>query len=220
MSNRRRDQPLSSDVRAHIFVCLTLLGALVVAAGIVTPTGGGGPAPAVPGQASPNLFGPAEEPVEPPEDPGGEDVLYIPAIDLHAPIEDIEMDTSGVLSPPADTDVVGWWQRSAEPGARRGQTVITGHTVHDGGGVMNDLGKLGRGDVVRLRDDNKVVEYRVTDIATLSLQEVADNAQMLFGQDREKGRLVLVTCTDWVDGDYLSNIIVVAEPVRGSAAAS
>jgi LPXTG-site transpeptidase (sortase) family protein len=215
MPKRRRDLPLSSDLRAHILVLLSLLGALVVAAGIATPTGGD----LVPGQASPPSFfgGPVEEPVEPPQDPGGEDVLYIPAIDLHAPIEDIEMDAAGVLSPPADTDVVGWWQRSAEPGARRGQTVITGHTVHDGGGVMNDLGELVPGDVVRLRDDNKVVEYRVTDTATLSLQEVADNAQMLFGQDREKGRLVLVTCTDWVDGDYLSNLIVVAEPVRGSS---
>ena len=196
---------------------LTLLGALVVAAGLVTPTGGGAPGP---GQATPGLFaGPLDDPVETPQDPGGDDVLYIPAIGLLAPIVDIEMDPNAVLSPPADTDVVGWWQRSAEPGARRGQTVITGHTVHTGGGVMNDLGKLGPGDIIRLRDDNRVVEYRVTDNATLSVEEVADNAQMLFGQDREKGRLVLVTCTDWVDGDYLSNIIVVADPVRGAGSA-
>ena len=116
--------------------------------------------------------------------------------------------------PPSDTQLVGWWQRSAEPGARHGQTVITGHTVHAGGGVMNRLGELGTGDVIRLRDNDKVVEYRVTDIATLSTAEVAEHAVPLFGQDREQGRLVLVTCTDWVDGDYLSNIVVVADPVR------
>ncbi len=218
MPKRRRDRPLSSDLRTHILVLLSLLGALVVAAGVMTPAGESVPHP---GQASPQLpLAPSPEaPVETPVDPGGEDVLYVPSIDLLAPIIDIEMDQAGVLSPPADTDVVGWWQRSAEPGARRGQTVITGHTVHTGGGVMNELGELGPGDVVRLRDDDRVVEYRVTDSAVLSVDEVAENAQMLFGQDREKGRLVLVTCTDWVDGDYLSNIIVVADPVRGNVTA-
>ncbi len=79
---------------------------------------------------------------------------------------------------------------------------------------MNRLGELGAGDVIRVRDEDQVVEYRVTDIATLSTAEVAENAVSLFAQDREEGRLVLVTCTDWVDGDYLSNIIVVADPVR------
>ena len=218
MPKRRRDRPLSSDLRTHILVLLSLLGALVVAAGVMTPAGESVPHP---GPASPQLpLAPSPEaPVETPVDPGGEDVLYVPSIDLLAPIIDIEMDQAGVLSPPADTDVVGWWQRSAEPGARRGQTVITGHTVHTGGGVMNELGELGPGDVVRLRDDDRVVEYRVTDSAVLSVDEVAENAQMLFGQDREKGRLVLVTCTDWVDGDYLSNIIVVADPVRGNVTA-
>ena len=215
MAKRRRDRPLSSDLRVHVFVLVGLLGALVVFAGLISPEGSPDPAPQAAAEPSAGLPpAPVEVPSDPPEDPGGGDVLYIPAIDLHAPIVEIEMDDDNVLSPPADTDEVGWWRQSAEPGARRGQTVITGHTVHEGRGVMNDLGELGAGDVVRLRDENRVVEYRVTDTATLSIAEVADNAQMLFGQDREKGRLVLVTCTDWVDGEYLSNTIVVADPVR------
>jgi LPXTG-site transpeptidase (sortase) family protein len=206
----------TSDLRVHVLVLLSLLAALVVTAGLVSPTPQQ-PAtlpalPEPPPLAAPTPPAPTEKPAQ---DPGGEDVLYVPSIDLLAPIEDIEMDEAGVLSPPADTDIVGWWQRSAEPGARHGQTVITGHTVHTGGGVMNDLGELGPGDVVRIRDEDQVVEYRVTDNQTLSTDEVAENAQLLFGQDREEGRLVLVTCTDWVDGDYLSNIIVVADVVRG-----
>lgn len=203
----------TSDLRVHVLVLLGLLAALVVFAAVTRPT-------PEPGAAKSDLlfeiFPSGSEPTDqPPQDPGGDDVLYVPSIDLLSPIVDIEMDEDGVLSPPADTDIVGWWQRSAEPGARVGQTVITGHTVHTGGGVMNELGELVPGDVVRIRDEGEVIEYRVTDNQTLSTEEVADNAQMLFGQDREEGRLVLVTCTDWVDGDYLSNIIVVADVVRG-----
>lgn len=220
--NRRtqRTSTSSGDLRAHVLVLVSLLAALVVFAGYLGPSLRSDPEAAPPEPTLPGLMGPVQpsppaEEEPPPVADDGEDVLYVPSIDLLAPIVDIEMDQEGVLSPPADASIVGWWQRSAEPGAKRGQTVITGHTVHSGGGVMNDLGKLVKGDVVRVRDEGKVVEYRVTDTATLSRTEVAENAQMLFGQDREKGRLVLVTCTDWVSGVYLSNIIVVGEVVRG-----
>jgi len=208
----------AGDLRVHVLVLVTLLAALVVLAGFLSPT-------LRPGEALPEQLpasgllpwqgAPAAEEASPPVVEEGDDVLYVPAIDLLAPIVKIELDQDAVLSPPADPDIVGWWQRSAEPGARRGQTVMTGHTVHSGGGVMNKLGDLVKGDVVRVRDEGRVIEYRVTDVATLSRDEVAENAQMLFGQDREQGRLVLVTCTDWVDGVYLSNIIVVGEVVRG-----
>jgi LPXTG-site transpeptidase (sortase) family protein len=199
-------------------VLVTLLAALVVLAGFLGPTLRSGEALPEQLPASgllPWQGAPAAEEASPPVVEEGDDVLYVPSIDLLAPIVKIELDQDAVLSPPADPDIVGWWQRSAEPGARRGQTVMTGHTVHSGGGVMNKLGDLVKGDVVRVRDEGRVIEYRVTDVATLSRAEVAENAQMLFGQDREKGRLVLVTCTDWVDGVYLSNIIVVGEVVRG-----
>jgi LPXTG-site transpeptidase (sortase) family protein len=215
--NRRtkRSGTGTSDLRVHVLVLLTLLAALVVTAGIVSPEPAATPA-AIPQAPEPEpTEGKPQAPViDSPVDPGGDDVLYVPTLDLVAPIVDIEMDEEGVLSPPPDPDIVGWWQRSAEPGARRGQTVITGHTVESGDGVMDDLGELVPGDVVRVRDDNSVTVYRVTDNQTLSAEEVAENAQMLFGQDREEGRLVLVTCTDYVDGNYLSNIIVVADVVR------
>jgi LPXTG-site transpeptidase (sortase) family protein len=215
----KRSGTSTSDLRVHVLVLLTLLAALVVTAGLVSPepTEPAAIPAAIPQEpeAEATEGRPQAPVIDSPVDPGGKDVLYVPAIDLLAPMVDIEMDEDGVLSPPADPDIVGWWQRSAEPGARRGQTVITGHTVHSGDGVMDELGELGPGDVVRVRDENKVTEYRVTDNQTLSAEEVAENAQMLFGQEHEDGRLVLVTCTDWVDGNYLSNIIVVADVVRG-----
>ncbi|MFA6299694.1 MAG: class F sortase [Nocardioides sp.] len=141
------------------------------------------------------------------------DRLVVPAISLDAPLVPIEVKQDGSLDPPSDTDIVGWWQRSAHPGQMPGQTVITGHTVHTGGGVMNELGDLQRGEEVEVHDDGRVVTYRVTEVFVYTREEVAANAQGLFGQDRPGGRLVLVTCTDWNGSSYDSNIIVYGEPL-------
>lgn len=141
------------------------------------------------------------------------DRLEVPAIGLDAPLVPIEVEQDGSLDPPADTDIVGWWQRSAHPGQQVGQTVLTGHTVHTGGGVMNELGDLERGEEVLVHDDGRTVSYEVTKVFVYTRPQVADNAQALFGQDRPGGRLVLVTCTDWNGSSYDSNIIVYGKPV-------
>ena len=60
--------------------------------------------------------------------------LVVPALKIKAPIQPIEVDSHAVLDPPRNPRDVGWWQRSARPGAKQGQTVLTGHTVHTGGG--------------------------------------------------------------------------------------
>jgi LPXTG-site transpeptidase (sortase) family protein len=148
----------------------------------------------------------------------GPDEILVPSIDIEAPLEPIELASDGVLTPPADTEVVGWWDDSAEPGSGKGQTVVTGHTVSTGGGVMNDLPKIDVGALVRIRDEGKLVDYRTTGVFKLSKEEVADNAESLFGQGSQGGRLVLVTCTDYHEGDYASNVIVWAEPVESDKA--
>ncbi|HEX6247345.1 MAG TPA: class F sortase [Nocardioidaceae bacterium] len=138
--------------------------------------------------------------------------LVVPSLGMKAPLQPIEVTPDGVLTPPKDGDVVGWWKRSAHPGARKGQTVLTGHTFRSGPAAMNELGEVAKGDAVRVHDDGVVVHYRVTRVVTYSVQEVAERAYDLFAQDRGDGRLVLVTCTDYVNGDYQSNVIVFAEP--------
>lgn len=143
--------------------------------------------------------------------------LVVESIDLDAPLRPIEVDTEGVLTPPADVTEVGWWQRSAHPGAPQGQTIVTGHAVNNGDGVMNELAEVEEGDVVQVHDDGEVFDYAVTDIQTLTRAEVAEQAEALFMQDRGDGRLVLITCEDWVDGEWTSNTIVFAEPLEGSS---
>lgn len=139
--------------------------------------------------------------------------LIVPALELRAPVVPIEMNTDGVLHPPDDVREVGWWQRSAKPGARKGQTLLTGHTVSSGGGVMDDLGKLAPGDRVRVKSPRGTVIYETTRVRDYSTEQVAAQARKLFGQDRGDGRLVLVTCSDWNGEVYESNTIVFAERI-------
>jgi len=139
--------------------------------------------------------------------------LVVPKIGLRSKIVPIEVTPDGVLDPPSDVQLTGWWQRSAKPGARTGQTLLTGHTVHTGGGVMDDLGELEPGDRVKVRTGKGVVSYAATKVTTYSREEVAEHAEELFAQDRQHRRLVLITCTDWENGVYRSNVVVFADPV-------
>ncbi len=158
-----------------------------------------------------------EEPLPDTPDQGPDEIL-VPSIDIEAPLIPIELASDGVLTPPSDTDVVGWWDGSSEPGSGEGQTVVTGHTVSTGGGVMNELPKIDVGAIVQIRDEGKIYDYRTTGVFKLTKEQVADSADALFGQGTQGGRLVLVTCTDYHDGDYDSNVIVWAEPVEKDAA--
>ncbi|ROR91508.1 class F sortase [Nocardioides aurantiacus] len=149
-------------------------------------------------------------PLSAPSDPTR---LVVPALGVRAPITPIEVSPSGVLDPPEDVDVVGWWKRSVRPGATRGQTVLTGHTVHTGGGVLDKLGKLRPGQVVRVVTPRGAMVYRTTRVETLSKAELAERSTSLFGQDRQRTRLVLITCTDWNGSDFESNIVAFARPL-------
>ncbi|WP_316932240.1 class F sortase [Nocardioides marmotae] len=139
--------------------------------------------------------------------------LKIPAIDVVAPVVPIGMSPGRVLQPPADYTKVGWWDVSARAGARRGQTVITGHTVHTGGGALNPVTSLEKGQKVLVVSRKGTVRYRVSGVRVLSRAALAEQAEALFGQDRGRGRLVLVSCTDWNGSEFESNVVVLARRV-------
>jgi LPXTG-site transpeptidase (sortase) family protein len=143
--------------------------------------------------------------------PSNPTLLIVPEIGLRAPIVPIEIAPNGVLSPPSNVHEVGWWKRSAKPGATSGQTLVTGHTVHTGGGVMNQLGDLRPGSLIQIRTPRGTVDYRATKVFVYTKAEVAEHADQLFSQKRTDARLVLVTCTGWTGHDYTSNIIVFAD---------
>lgn len=139
--------------------------------------------------------------------------LVVPALKIDAPVRPIEVSSRRVLDPPRNPRDVGWWQRSARAGARTGQTVLTGHTVYTGGGVMDDLGSLRSGRLVKIVTPGATMVYRTTRVVTWTKDELAQHAADIFGQDRRSNRLVLITCDEWTGSTYLKNIVVFATPL-------
>ncbi len=139
--------------------------------------------------------------------------LEIPSIGVDAPVVPIEVDSDAVLNPPGDPVQVGWWKRSAQPGARGGQTVIAGHTVHTGGGSLDHVRSLRKGQTVDLATHRGTMRYRVRSVQVYDQPELADHADELFGQGAGDGRLVIVSCTDWNGSSYDNNVVVLAQPL-------
>jgi len=136
--------------------------------------------------------------------------LRIPSIGVAAAVEPVVAD-AGVLVPPADPTLVGWWADGARAGARTGAVVLAGHTVRSGGGVFDDLADVRPGDTVRVDTPRGRVTYVVAAVRDLSKQQLAVAAQELFALDGHP-RVVLVTCADWAAGRYFGNTVVVAVP--------
>jgi LPXTG-site transpeptidase (sortase) family protein len=140
--------------------------------------------------------------------------VSVPRLRIQAPVIPISP-SGGVLVPPSNPHELGWYLSGAQPGAVAGSAVITGHTVHTGGGALDDLANLRDGDAVSVSTGKGVVSYVVTDVAKLSKDEFARRAQGVFSMT-VPGRLVLITCTDWNGSVYLSNTVVYADPVAAS----
>lgn len=197
-----------------LLISVTGLLLAVAAVGAVflpteTPTGRS----ATPAWANPSPI--AQKQASPKNSPGRwPRELRVPSIGITAPIRDIEVTPQGVLDPPRDLSLVGWWKRSAKAGATRGQTVVTGHSASSAKGVMDDLPKVQNGAKVLVETPRSTVEYIVTHQVELNQEELAAAAEDLFGQDRRDNRLVMVTCSDYRNGVWNQNVIVFANPVK------
>jgi LPXTG-site transpeptidase (sortase) family protein len=144
--------------------------------------------------------------------PGVPRRVVIDRLRMDAPV--VRISTVGdALIPPSDPQQLGWWSAGAPPGARRGSALVTGHTVHTGGGAMDDLERMHRGDRVTVYTGRGIIAYDVRSVDVFGKGSIARHAQQLFSQE-VRGRLVLVTCEDWDGTRYLSNVVVVATPVR------
>jgi hypothetical protein len=123
-----------------------------------------------------------------------------------APVVELAL-TGDELVPPPDPKVLGWWGRPA--GAKHGTTLLTGHTVHTGGGEFDDLEGIPVGAVGTLSG----VRYVVKHVLVISKQALTRRAPSLFFQDGPH-RLVLVTCEDYdpATGEYASNVVVTMKP--------
>jgi LPXTG-site transpeptidase (sortase) family protein len=137
--------------------------------------------------------------------------VVLPTLDVTAPVVPIGA-PGRVLTPPGDPKTLGWWRDGAVPGAAHGGSLITGHTVHTGGGALDDLEQLRRGDPVTVRTSQGTIRYVVTATTVYRKATLAKDAERVFRQTGP-GRLVLITCEDWNGSTYLSNVVVFADPV-------
>jgi LPXTG-site transpeptidase (sortase) family protein len=187
-----------------LILSMVIAGFAIPSPGIGTPS---------PGYNNHSQYHPLSAPTPP-------ETLIVKSIDLNAPVVPIQIAADGVLTPPADYHEVGYWTGSAEPGATSGQTLITGHTVHTGGGVMDRLGDMRPGALIQIKTKLGTIDYAATQVFVYTKAELAAHRNDLFSQARSQYRLVLVTCTGWTGIDYTSNIIVFADElgVRNASA--
>ena len=125
---------------------------------------------------------------------------------IDAPVVPLTL-TGTELVPPPDPRVLGWWGRPAA--ARHGVTLLVGHTVHSGGGELDDLESVPVGASARVSG----ITYEVTSVRVISKPALASRAADLFSQ-HGKHRLVVVTCEDYdpATGEYASNVVLTAVP--------
>lgn len=143
--------------------------------------------------------------------PGRPDRITLPTLGISAPVLSIRAQ-GGSLIPPKDPRQVGWWSDGAQPGARKGSAVITGHTVHSGGGAFDDIDMLRPGATIVVNTSRGALKYEVTKITTYRKQALARHAAKVFDQS-VPGRLVLITCEDWDGTAYLSNAVIFAKRI-------
>lgn len=114
--------------------------------------------------------------------------------------------TGSQLVPPNNPRVLGWWGRKA--GADKGTTLLIGHTVHTGGGFLNNLSEVPVGASVAVSGHL----YTVVSSRPMLKSKVAQKAAQLFSQGG-RPKLVIVTCTGYnpATGIYSSNWVTVAK---------
>ncbi|MDT0200580.1 class F sortase [Nocardioides sp. AE5] len=189
---------------ALVVLCASALSGWRESADPAAPPAAASPAPTI----APT---PSVTPVEAkPQTPGNPSRLIIEDLGVDAPVIPIKA-PNGVLNPPASPSVMGWWSEGAQPGADRGSSLLTGHTMRAGGAPLQDLETVDVGARISVRTDTGTLDYRVVDVVVLSKDELAEQSPVLFDQASEH-RLVVITCEDFDGTEWLSNVVVTAIP--------
>jgi hypothetical protein len=139
--------------------------------------------------------------------------LEVAGLGVQAPVVPVLTGPGGVLHPPDDPAVLGWWLPSALPGAADGRTVIVGHvdSVRDGLGALGRLTEVTAGDrITVLTESGGRIDYRVVALQYLDKQRPLPEDLFAPGGPPE---LVLITCGGPFDartGSYRENVVVTA----------
>jgi sortase (surface protein transpeptidase) len=146
--------------------------------------------------------------------------LTVPSAGIDASVTPVGVDTNGAMVVPKEVSEVGWYRYGPAPGATAGAAVLAGHVDAraQGAGALFALRTVGVGDRVTVAlDGGRSLVYRVVGKQTITKQRLP--VERLFARDGAP-RLVLITCGGpfLADlGSYRDNLVIVAEPVQGSA---
>ena len=137
--------------------------------------------------------------------------IRIPAIEVDAGIEPLQIDGNGVLPPPTTNEGTGWWRDGPEPG-ERGSAVIAGHVdSFYGPAVFFRLIEISPGDEIFIdRRDGSTAVFTAVRIEQHDKESFP--TQAVYGVTPDP-QLTLITCGGEFDDTtrrYLDNIIVYA----------
>jgi len=118
---------------------------------------------------------------------------------------------AGVLEPPADPALMGWWRDGAGAGAPRGTVLLTGHATA-AGSPAEQLVDVRAGQRIRVDTAAGVVRYAVVRREVYDAAGLAAVSARLFAPDGPP-RLVVVTCSGWDGAEWTSSTVLVARPV-------
>ena len=140
--------------------------------------------------------------------------VAIPRIDVRSSLEDLGLDSAGVMTTPQDHERAGWFTPAPPPGLI-GVAVIAGHVTWDGEqSVFFDLDALRPGDRVEVeRADGVTAIFEVTRLGRFPKEQFPTEAVY---RPVGNASLRLITCGggyDEVANRYLDNVIVWADMV-------
>ncbi|QGK68781.1 sortase [Allosaccharopolyspora coralli] len=215
MTERNTERPRRRGRLAAVLAgAVGLAGAVALVAGIAV-SGGGEPTaqqPPAPLPATTDSGAPVQPVFEPAGQPPG--TVQLPQGGT-ATLVRKELEPTGTLPVPDGVGQATWWGAGLD--APEGATVLAGHVNWKGEiGPFDELWDAAPGGTVSVRDEQGTdFTYRVSEIVTVTKEELPAQAAELFSQGGEH-RLVLVTCGGrFVGGDegYTDNRIVIATPV-------
>ncbi|MFF5336110.1 class F sortase [Streptomyces sp. NPDC013181] len=122
------------------------------------------------------------------------DRVVIPAIQVDAPVVDVNLDPDGWIEtpPPEDPNLAGWYQNGIAPG-QTGTSVIVGHVDNKAGpAVFYGLGSLVKGDRVEIeRSDDRVAVFEVYGVEVFAKNDFP--GARVYG-DTGQPELRVITC--------------------------
>ena len=145
--------------------------------------------------------------------------LVVPALGVDTAVEPVGVQADGQMAIPDDVDRVGWYRFGSAPGGP-GSAVIAGHVddAEQGPGALEPLRGASVGDEIAVTDaTGTTTRWRV--VARELIQKKVLPLDRLFARTGEP-RLTLITCGGPFlpeFSSYRDNVVVVAEPIGGSA---